>query len=301
MTLLRAALLTCLLVTAQPVSGGKPAPTPGTSTPEIGYVKISGGSRRFYEFKMSNEDGTGASTVFSSRDVGSMVVDLGPRAAKSFLMIQGGKLSLGKYKSTSTGVQLDGALTEIINMNHVGAAMAKISNTGQDVVYFRNATSQLWRYNVASRTHSLLYDLPANGAGLTISPDGQTVYFTEEEGPETFALKSIPMAGGTPTDLNRRGYFTDISAANTRAELVLVDIGDWPVTRMHFYDVATGTLGPSFANGTQASYKCDDSRLVYQQNNAGGGVSLLYYDIPSGAPGTLSRSDLYRPDYIPTC
>ena len=59
---LSAALALALLTTSQPAQSDKPAPPPaGTSNPEIGYIRINKGNSK--DFILSNEDGTGASTI----------------------------------------------------------------------------------------------------------------------------------------------------------------------------------------------------------------------------------------------
>lgn len=298
MRLLRTALVLAMVSTAQPVHSGKPQP-PGTSNPEIAFIRISGGSRRFYELRMANEDGTGAATVFSSRDVGQMMVDLGPRADRTFLLVQGGKLSLGTYDNTATGPRMT-SLTQIINMNHAGAATAAISRDGDHIVFMKNGLSQLWRHDVATGNQQMLVDLVGYGEGVAVSHDGSTVYYFENEGPELLALKSVPMAGGLVTDHGLRGHYSDVVAANTKGELLITDISDWPVNRILAYNIASGSL-THVENGYAPSYKCDDSRIVYQVINGDSSVSLFYKELPSGAPGTLSTSGNYWPDYIPTC
>ena len=293
------ALVLALLFTVQPVSGkGKPPPpAPGTSNPEIGYIRISGGSRSLYEFILSNEDGTGKSIIYSSRGGGDMAVHMGPRADKSFALVQGGKISIGRYKEVATGLALD-TLTEIYNGNHPGAIDAEFSRDGDSIVYMRNATMQIWRYDVSSGAQTMLADLATYGGGMSVSRNNSTVYYFENEGPTVSALKSVPMAGGDPTDLNLRGYYTDTEAANTKDELLLTEHFTGG-NRLKRYNLVTGSLD-TVTDGYEPGYKCDDSRIVYVLHT-GSDVSILYRDEPSGAPGTLSTSGLYWPDYMPTC
>lgn len=289
----RTALVLALLATAQPTSGAKPPPpAPGTSNPEIGYIRKA--SNRS-DFVLSNEDGTGASTIYSSRESGQMSVHLGPRADRTFALVQGGKISIGRYKQVATGLALD-TLTPIHNGNHIGAIDAEFSRDGDSIVYMRNATMQIWRYDVSAGTQSMLVDLATYGGGMSISRDGSTVYYVENLSPGVEALKSVPMAGGTPTDLGLRGSYVDTEAANTKDELLLVTGSPNSIKR---YDLATGTV-THVTNGMEPAYKCDDSRIVYALST-GSGLSILYRDEPSGAPGTLSTSGIYWPDYIPAC
>ena len=69
--------------------------------------------------------------------------------------------------------------------------------------------------------------------------------------------------------------------------------------RLKRLDLASGSI-TDVTNGYEPSYKCDDSRIAYVLARDGA-VSILYRDEPSGAPGTLSTSGLYWPDYMPTC
>lgn len=298
MSLLRTALMLALLSTAQPLGGkGKPAPPPGTPNPEIAYVRISGGVANRYELILSNEDGTGKSIIYSTREQGQMAVHMGPRADRTFALVQGGKISIGTYKPVATGLALD-TLTEIYNGNHIGAIDAEFSRDGDSIVYMRNATMQIWRYDVSSGAQTMLVDLPTYGGGMSVSPDGATVYYVESESSTVSALKSVPMAGGAPTDLNLRGYYLDTEAANTKAELLLTEHFTGG-NRLIRYDLGSGALS-YVTDGYEPGYKCDDSRIVYVLAT-GRDVSLLYRDEPSGAPGTLSTSGLYWPDYMPTC
>lgn len=292
------AIISSLLLMS-PADAAKPAPPSGSSNPEISYIKVSGGTRRLYEFKLANEDGTGAATIFSSRDVGNMNVHLGPREDRTFALVQGGKISLGRYEITSSGPRMT-SLSEVVNMNHVGAATVDMSRTGTDLVYVRNQTSQIWRYNIVGGTSAMLVDADNLIGGVAVSRDGSKVYYVEEVGPQNFALMSVAMTGGTPTDLGVRGYYTDVDAANTRDELILTDITDWPVPRLYTYDLGSGSI-THLENGYSPSYKCNDSRIVYQLGNGDGTISLLYKDLPSGQASTLSRKDLIQPDYMPTC
>lgn len=284
-----------LLATSQSAHSGKPQPPAGTTNPEIGYIRINKGNSS--DFILSNEDGTGASTIYSSRDIGQMAVHLGPRAERTFALVQGGKISLGRYKQVATGLALD-TLTQIYNGNHAGAIDAEFSRDGDNIVYMRNATSQIWRYDVASGAQTMLVDMAGIGGGVSISRDGSTVYYVEEVSSGVNALKSVPMAGGSPTDLGLSGLYGDTEAANTKDELLLTDQSGG-VNRLKRYDLATGDV-TNVTNGYKPAYKCDDSRIVYVLNT-GGAVSILYRDEPSGAGGTLSTSGLYWPDYMPTC
>jgi hypothetical protein len=294
MRISRAVLVLALLATSQFAYSGKPAPpAPGTSNPEIGYIRINKGNSS--DFILSNEDGTGASTIYSSRDTGQMAVHLGPRADRTFALVQGGKISIGKYKQVATGLALD-TLTQIYNGNHIGAIDAEFSQDGDSIVYMRNATSQVWRYDVSSGVQSMVVDMAGIGGGLSISRDGSTVYYVEQVSPGVYELKSVPMAGGSPTVLGQ-GPYTDTEAANTRDELILTESGS--PNRLRRYNLVTHDVTP-ITNGMEPAYKCDDSRIVYVLTN-GSSVSILYRDEPSGAAGTLSTSGLYWPDYLPTC
>ena len=60
------------------------------ASPDLGYVKISGGTRRLYELRVASEDGTRATTLYSTRDIGQMMIRMGPRADHTIIVIQGG-------------------------------------------------------------------------------------------------------------------------------------------------------------------------------------------------------------------
>ena len=291
------AALSLLVLPAGDAIAAKPQP-PGTTTPEVAYVKISGGSRRFYELKMSNEDGTGASTVFSSRDVGQMMVDLGPRADRTLLLVQGGRLSLMTYDITSTGPKMT-SLQQIIDMGHAGAATAAMSPTGDDVAFIKNGERTVWRYNLASMTFTKLVDGVGILEGVDFSPDGQTVYYLEEAAPEELVLKAVPLGGGSSVELGARGFFTDIAVA-ANGDLLLANITDWPVNRLYLYTPGGGA--PEYlTDGYQPSFKCDGSMVIFQDLNSDGTAAIRKYDMQTGVRSTFSSKDLYWPDYMPTC
>lgn len=290
------ALAGALALYSTPAVTAKPQP-PGTATPEVAVVRISGGSRRFYELRLSNEDGTGASTLYSSRDTGQMMVDLGPRADRKLLLVQGGRLSLLSYDITSTGAEMTN-LEQIVDMGHAGAATATYSPAGTHIAYVRNGNSTIWQYDLATKAHTLVIDLPNLVGGLTFSRDGSTLFYLEQVGPEEFSVNSIPLAGGAPTEIGPRGYFTEIAAMRTSDDLILVDITNWPQPDIYRY--TNGSL-QRLTNGYVPSFKCDDTTMIFQRINPDSSVSILKYPMGPGGESVFSTRSLYWPEYFPTC
>jgi Tol biopolymer transport system component len=191
------------------------------------------------------------------------------------------------------------SLEQIIDMNHVGAATAAISARGTDVAFIKNGERTLWAYNLASKSLRKLAEGADYLGGIDFSPDGQTIYYVEQVGAELFELKSVPLAGGGGSSMGVQGYYSEL-AVDPNGDILLVDISDWPQSRIYRYTPGGGS--PEYVtDGSGPSVKCDSSSIIVQRNNSDGSVSLVRRDIPSGTEHLFSSKELYRPDYMPTC
>lgn len=286
-----------LALAATPASSAKPPPPTGTTTPDIGYVRISGGARRFYELRLANEDGTGANTIYSSRDIGQMFPHMGPRADRTIALVQGGRVSLVRYDVTSTGpifVSIEPLFT--IREASGGQAM-DFSPNGKDIVWFDATAGALKIFNLDTRSSTPLLSLAREPNSFVFNRDGSAVLFLEYVTDTDAILKSVALAGGTPVDLGLRGNFWGLEAAHTSDGFIVNRGLDIKTTYLDYY--ASAGSGPTtLAQGYLPSFKCDDNVVIYQKVNTDGSVSLLRVNPTTLAGNTTSTKDNYRPDYV---
>lgn len=293
---MRTILLAAAILSAASASvAGKPTPV-GTTNPEIAFVNISGGSRRYYQLRVANEDGTGVSTIFSSRDIGQMVPHMGPRADRTILLVQGGKVGLIRYEPTSSGTKLASyeALPPIGTSS--GAQQVDFSPDGQKFVSYSGADRTLWIFDLVTRSFSPLITLAAHTRGFAFSRDSSSVLFLDNVGNEA-VLRKIPVSGGAVTDVGIHGDYWGIEPAHQSDSYVLVRGLDYSTSRIEYHPAGGGPV-TDLAQGYAPSLQCDDSTVIYQKVNSGSStVSLLRVDVASKAGATTSTSGNYWPDY----
>ena len=286
-----------LALCASTLIGAKPAPPPSTSNPEIAYVNISGGSRRHYQLRVANEDGTGAATLYSSRDVGQMMPHMGPAADRTIVLIQGGRVSLVRYNVSSTGTTFH-SIEPLFTINTaVGAQRVDFSPNGKDIVWWDRPINTLKIFNLDTRTSRSLIQLASEPHNFAFNRDGTAVLFLDHVTDSDAILKSVPLAGGDATEVGLRGDFWGVESAHGSDALILTRGVNHKTSQLEYY--ATPASGPdNLATGYVPSIKCDDSTAIYQQVNADGSVSLLRVDLASGAGFTTSTKGNYWPDYV---
>lgn len=293
---MRTILLAATFVLAAPPSvAGKPAPI-GTSDPEIAFVNISGGSRRYYQLRVSNEDGTGVSTIFSSRDIGQMVPHMGPRGDRTILLVQGGKVGLIRYEPTSSGTKLASfeALPPIGTSS--GAQQVDFAPDGKKFVSYSAADKTLWIFDLETRVFSPLIALANHVRGFAFSRDSSAVLFLDEVGNEA-VLRKVLVSGGAVTDVGIRGDYWGIEPAHQSESYVLVRGLDYSTSRIEYHPADGGSV-TDLAQGYAPSLQCDDSTVIYQKvNSVSSTVSLLRVEVASKAGATTSTSGNYWPDY----
>ena len=277
--------------------GGKPPPPPSTTAPDIAYVNISGGSRRLYTLRVANEDGTGAATLYSSRDIGQMVPHMGPSSDRTILLVQGSKLSLVRYEPTSTGTKL----TSIEPLPGIGTApgaqTVAFAPDGKKFISFAQNDMSFWVFDMVTRTFTPLLQLAATPHNFAFSRDGQSLLYLDHVSDTDAVLKSVPLSGGAPVELGIRGNYWDVEPAHNSDGYVLVRGVDITSSRIEYHPAGGGAVR-DLAQGYAPSLKCNDSTIIYQRRNSDGSVSLLRYELPTNLGYTTSSSGNYWPDYV---
>lgn len=285
------ALCTSSLISA------KPAPPPSTSDPQIAYVNISGGSRRHYQLRVANEDGTGAATLYSSRDVGQMVPHMGPRASRTILLVQGSKLSLVRYEPSSTGTKL----TNIEPLPSIGTATGAqevaFSPDGRKFVFFAQNDKKFWIFDLIDRIFSPVFQLDATPHNFAFSRDGSSLVYLDHVTDTEAVLKKVSLSGGDPVELGIRGDFWDVEPAHNSDGYILVRGVNNRTSRIEYHPAGGGAT-VDLAQGYAPSLKCDDTTVIYQQVQADSSVKLLRVNLASKAGFTTSSTGNYWPDYV---
>ena len=289
--------LAAAVILVATLTGAKPAPPPSTSDPEIAFVNISGGARRHYALRLANEDGTGAVTIYSSRDVGQMVPHMGPRADRTIVLIQGGRVSLVRYESSSTGTKFV-SITPLFTINDaVGAQRVDFSPNGKDIVWWDRPISTLKIFNLDTQSSTPLIQLASEPHYFAFNKDGSAVLFLDHVTDSDAILKSIPTGGGTPTEVGLRGDFWGVVAAPGSDALILTRGINNRTSQLDYY--ATAASGAdSLATGYVPSIKCDGGTAIYQQVQADGSVKLLRVNLTTKVGATTSSIGNYWPDYV---
>lgn len=289
------ALIACFAI---PADAAKPPPPPsGTTSPEIAYIQISGGVRRNYTLRLANEDGTGASTIYSSRDVGQMVPYMGPKADRTILLVQGGNVSLLRYKPTATGTALD-SIEELPSIGTApGATDVDFSPDGKKFVNFSPLDNRFWIFDIEQRTFWPSIQLSAVPHGFAFSRDSSAIIYLDHVSNTEAIVKRVSLSGGQPTELGIRGNYWEVVPANQSNGLILLRNSDAGTSRIEWHP-ADGSGPVDLAQGYEPALQCDDSTVIYQKLNSNGSVSLLRVEVPSKQGYTTSTSGNYTPDYV---
>lgn len=285
-----------IVLLASTLIGGKPPPPPSTTTPQIAYVNISGGARRHYQLRLANEDGTQAATIYSSKEVGQMVPHMGPAADKTIVLVQGGRVSLVRYKIGSTGTAFDG-IEPLFTINSAsGAQNVDFSPNGQDIVWWDRPNNKLMIFNLTSRASTVLLQLASEPNHFAFNRDGTSVLFLDHVSDTQAVLKRVALADRAVTTLGVEGDFWGVEAAHGSNALILTR-GLGRTSRIEYHPM-NGSGTTDLANGYVPSFRCDDAVVIYQQINPDSSVSLLRVEPLSGSDYTTSTSGNYWPDYV---
>jgi WD40 repeat protein len=290
------ALVSIALLAASPGMAAKPVPS-GTTTPDIAYINISGGARRNYGLRLANEDGTGANSILSSRDTGQMVPHMGPRADRTILLVQGGKLSLVRYEPTSTGTRLTSIESLPSISNSVGAQEVAFSPDGKKFANFSQLDMTFWIFDLVTRSFTPLIALAATPHNFAFSRDGTSLVYLDHVSDTDAILKRVSLSGGAPVELGIRGDFWDVEPAHQSDGYVLVRGVNTRTSRVEYHPAGGGAT-VDLAQGYAPSLKCDDSTVIYQQIQPDSSVKLLRVDVATKSGSTTSSIGNYWPDYV---
>ena len=281
-----------------PAFAGKPVPA-GTSNPEIVYVNISGGTRRNYALRVANEDGSGANTIYSSRDIGQMMPHMGPKADRTILLIQGSKVSLVRYEPTATGTKLT-SIEELppIGSSRGAAEQVDFSPDGKKFVSYSPLDKTLWIFDLVQRSFTPLLALQDHPPGFAFSRDSSAIFYLDRVSSTESALKKVELASGAVTDMGISGDYWWVEPAHQSDSFVLVRGLDYATSRIEYHP-GDGSAPTDLAQGYAPSIQCDDSSVIYQKINSGSSsVSLFRVEVASKAGSTTSTSGNYWPDYV---
>ena len=282
--------LSALLISSPAIPAGK-SPAVGTSSAEVIYT-LTG--RNSYELLVSNEDGTGAVSLFKSAN--QLNGRLGPRAGRTIAFWNGGELNLLNYDITSTGV-LPGTRQVLLNSGRRFASPFDYS--GADIAWWHPETNQLHVYNLVGGDHVI-----ATVAALTsvsFSPDGASIFYAQGTGPTTSVMRSIPTAGGDASDVGISSYIYSFDSGHqSNAFAVAYQVAG--VGPHLDYIPAGQTSGATFANGSDGAFRCDDKVIIYRRSSGGNSVSTLKYNVVSNSTSTFSTNgNIIFASYMPTC
>lgn len=281
----------CALLTSGPaIAGSKPSPV-GTSSAEVIYT-LTG--RNSYELFVSNEDGTGAVSLFKSTS--QLNGRLGPRADRTVAFWNGGELNLLHYDITSTGVK-PGARQLLLNSGRRFASPFDFS--GQDIAWWHPETGKLHVYNLVNGD-SVIATVPAL-TSVSFSPDGASIFYAEATGPTTHSIRSIPKVGGAASDYGISGYIYGFDSGHqSNAFAVAYQVAG--VGPHLDYIPPSQSSGVTFANGSDGAFRCDDKVIIYRRSSGGNSVSTLKYNVVSNSTSTFStNSNIIFASYMPTC
>ena len=289
------AAIACLFATA--LVSAKPAPPPTTGAPQIAYVNISGGARRHYQLRVANEDGTQAATLYSTNNIGQMVPHMGPAAHKTIVLIQGGRVSLVRYQTSSAGTTFQ-SIAPLFTINDaVGAQHVDFSPNGKDIIWWDRPINTLKIFNLDSGVSAPVIQLASEPHHFSFNKDGSSVLFLDHVTDTDAILKQIPLTGGTATDVGLRGDFWGVEPAHNSDALVLTRGVDIRTSSLDYYPTPA-SAPTTLAAGYVPSFRCNGTVVIYQKVNTDSSVSLLRVEPTSLASYTTSPTGNYWPDYV---
>ena len=285
-----AAVAICALLISSPAIPGGKSPA-GTSSPEVIYT-LTG--RNSYDLLVSNEDGTGAVSLFKSAN--QLSGRFGPRADQTVAFWNGGELNLLHYDITTTGVK---AGTKQVLLTSGRRFASPFDFSGKDIAWWHAETGQLHVHNLVTGDQ-VIANVPSL-TSVSFSPDGAAIFYAEATGATTHVMRSIPSAGGVASDVGISGYIYGFDSGHqSNAFAVAYQVAG--VGPHLDYLPAGQTSGATFANGSDGAFRCDDKVIIYRRSSGGNSVSTLKYDIVSNSTSTFStNSNIIFASYMPTC
>jgi Prolyl oligopeptidase, N-terminal beta-propeller domain len=296
-----AALLSSSALAGKPSHGGSPPPNP-----QIAYESLSGSS---YKLIVSDENGTNASTLYSSAS--PIRFDLAPRSQHQIAIVDSstsaalrlltyGQTGSGSFAATSTVVLDTGAYAP-----RRGSSL-DFSPDGTKLAYACNS-------NGIDTEHLCVYDLSTQSASewgsdsfywdLVWFRGGAAIAYSTEDPDGNSRLHEIDGAGSNPQVIFTTKGDLDLDSARTDPDALVLD----------YHDVAGNALvglwrdgnfiDPNLAHGTIGFFgetNCTDTKLVYlgPPNNS---PDWYIRDLNTGLSTTFSRSYLHWVQFWPTC
>ena len=292
---MRLVLTACLLSfgpTAMAVAAPKPV---ATSDPAVAVLALKANGSR--DVVLANQDGTGARAIYNSREAG-ITVRAGPASSRTFLMIEGVKLSLLKYRIGASGIELD-----TITALPVTGSSGDISPDGTLLAYADPSTRSYWTYRfsdgaktkiatIADGTYLGLVTFTRNNAGLVYGVHDLSA------GSSVTRLYRAELAGGDPVDLQISGQLTEFTTApdgsvyTSRSGSTAMDfvIERWS---------AAGAPAAYVTTGNRPTLSCDGTQLMFQTGASSAKlIAVLRKDLGTGSQFTFSKTGYYAPEYL---
>jgi hypothetical protein len=292
-----------LLACSTPALGGKPSGggggSPSTTDPQVGYIHLlSNGDR---ELRLANEDGTGSALLLSTRS-NILAFGLGPRAGHQVAYSDGSTIHLLTYEITSTGPVTRSNVT-LVNLGTQKAPQLRFSPLGTQIVWLSGRN--LYVYDVGSRQTQLLVQPHGDIGDFDFTHDGAQLFYSETDGvdPLTVQLRSVPIAGGPPTDVPVAGRYGDFRLGHTDLKIVADVMGNFEGQMSLLPADGSGPVG--LTNGYHPALRCDDRMIIFQRRLFSGSrvvaVAVYKYDLTSGSTSTFSTKDNNTAEYFPDC
>jgi Tol biopolymer transport system component len=274
-----------LALAATPAMAAKP-PSPAPVDPKVAYVILAGPG---YELRVTNEDGTGAATLYKSS--APIRIDLAPRAQRQIVMTDGGKtLKLLSYDIAGNGgftnIQVQTLYTsaKFINGPDFSPDGSKIAFGAEDelIVYdLATSTAQTWT------TTSYVWDLAWYKGGNAIA-------FIEPPNGGPFAtLFEISTPGGPQTPLHTERNIDAVDASRTNADALLLSYNDAAGNALIGLWQGGSYLTSNLTNRPAAfkgSLNCDDSKLVYGAPDRNGQTVWYIRTLSQGSDALYSKT-----------
>jgi Tol biopolymer transport system component len=296
---LAALLLASAAVAAKPPSpgggGGDSGGGSGTTAPQIAFVNISGGTRRHYQLRVADEDGSHSATLYDTRDIGQMVPHMGPAGDKTIVLVQGGKVSLVRYTTSSTGTAFQSIETLLTVSSQTGAVHVDFSPNGNDIAWFDNSARELKVFHLDSGTSTTVTPVGFTEQ-FSFTGDGSEILYLEYIGQGDEILWRVPSGGGTPVKL-LEGDYSGVEPAHSGSAFILTRSSSLKTSTLEYFS-SPSSGSTTLATGYVPSFACDDSTIIYQRVNSDGSVSLLRRDMATGLGYTTSSTGNYWPDYV---
>lgn len=292
-----------LLLSAALAGAKGPPPPPGTTDPQVGYVKILNNGAR--ELWVAREDGTGSVRLAATGAKSWMFFGLGPKSQGLLAYAIPSQLHLLHFVQGSNGVKTDTDTVIVNNATNFAGAPA-VSPTGSHVAWVGSIAGGDYGIHVYSvATHSIMNTITSSATlsgWVDFSADGSRIIYSETVTPGdtvTLGFKSVPVTGGTPTDLGIQGKYGTFRVGP--ADEIVTDTGGDPRGSLWLFPSGATSPTPLTTNGYLPSPRCDSRYVIFARIESSGGTSIRKYEIATGLTTTFSATGGISPDYFPDC